>query len=58
MTDTPLAGGDWECGWESHRKAQAARLASLPFPQKLEWLEQAHRLVLQLARSRAESRRT
>lgn len=52
-TGAPLEG-DWESGWESHRSAQAARLARLPFSDKLEWLEQAHRLVLQLARLRGD----
>lgn len=47
------SGQDWECGWESHRRAQALRLARLPLSEKLAWLEQAHGLMLHLARSRA-----
>lgn len=40
---------DWQCGWESHRHAQAVRLAGLPFSKKLDWLEQAQRLAGRLA---------
>ena len=43
---------DWQSGWESHRHAQAVRLAQLPLSEKLLWLEQAHRLVRYLARAR------
>lgn len=39
---------EWSCGWESHRHAQAVRLAALPFSEKLEWLEQAQRLAVRL----------
>jgi len=35
----------WEQGWEGHERAQQERLSKLPFAKKLEWLEQAHRLV-------------
>ena len=42
----------WDCGWESHRQAQLERLARLPLADKLEWLEQAHVVVLHLQDSR------
>jgi len=38
----------WEEGWDGHERAQARRLAAMTFRQKLEWLEEAHRLVLKL----------
>jgi hypothetical protein len=40
--------GIWESGWRGHEEAQLLRLAALPFAQKLEWLEQAQRLVASL----------
>jgi hypothetical protein len=45
MTD---AERRWESGWEGHELAQRERRAALPFTVKLEWLEDAHRLVLAL----------
>lgn len=38
----------WERGWDGHDREQLIRLARLPLPQKLLWLEEAHRLVRQL----------
>lgn len=38
----------WPRGWDEHSENQARRLAALPFAEKLAWLEEAHRLVLQL----------
>ena len=35
----------WERGWDEHERLQLLRMAKLPLSQKLEWLEQAHRLV-------------
>lgn len=35
----------WEVGWEGHTLAQRQRLARLPLTAKLEWLEEAQRLV-------------
>ena len=35
----------WERGWDGHDREQLIRLARLPLPQKLQWLEEAHRLV-------------
>jgi hypothetical protein len=43
----------WERGWEEHEKLQLYRLARLSLPDKLLWLEQAHRLVRQLQASRS-----
>jgi hypothetical protein len=40
----------WEHGWEDHEMQQLRRLAKLSFPEKLAWLEEAHRLVRQLAK--------
>jgi hypothetical protein len=36
----------WEQGWQDHTLRQLKRLAQLPLPEKLAWLEEAHRLVL------------
>jgi len=44
--------GSWEVGYDGHEVAQRRRLAATTFRQKLEWLEEAHRLVLHLERSR------
>ncbi len=41
---------EWERGWEGHREAQRRRLARLPLREKLQWLEEAHRLVRGLGR--------
>ncbi|MDP3542985.1 MAG: hypothetical protein Q8T11_11025 [Elusimicrobiota bacterium] len=46
---------DWECGWESHRRAQAVRCAAWSLSEKLEWLEEAQRLVDRFARAKAKS---
>jgi hypothetical protein len=47
----------WESGWDEHDRLQLLRMAKLPFAQKLEWLEQAHRLVrhLEAARKKRQS---
>ena len=45
---------EWEQGWEGHKTAQLRRLAALSFPEKLQWLDDAHELVLRIRRS-AES---
>ena len=42
----------WESGWEGHSTAQRRRLARLPLTEKLRWLEEAHALVMHLARAR------
>jgi hypothetical protein len=43
----------WEHGWDDHQRQQIRRLAALPFSEKLRWLEEAHRLVLHLARQKS-----
>ena len=42
----------WPRGWEGHESAQLQRMAELPFRLKLQWLEEAQRLVLQLSNQR------
>ena len=37
--------GNWECGWDSHERAQLLRMANLPLSQKLLWLEEAQQIV-------------
>jgi hypothetical protein len=44
MADAPIESG-WEPGWEGHRRAQMLRLARLPLAEKLQWLEEAQKLV-------------
>ena len=51
--DDPLTERCWEVGWDGHARAQRRRMARLTFSQKLDWLEEAHELVLHLARQRA-----
>jgi hypothetical protein len=51
----PGGGQCWESGWEGHARAQRRRLARLSLREKLEWLEEAHRLVLHLECSRPQS---
>ena len=38
----------WEHGWDEHQRMQLQRLASLSLEEKLTWLEEAHRLLIQL----------
>jgi hypothetical protein len=38
--------------YAAHRREQLQRQASLPFAEKLQWLEDAHRMVLALQQSR------
>jgi hypothetical protein len=45
--------GQWEKGWEEHDQLQLRRLAALPFADKLAWLEQAHRLVINIGVARS-----
>jgi hypothetical protein len=45
MTDSERR---WERGWDGHDQAQRERRAALPFAVKLQWLEDAHRLVVNL----------
>ena len=38
----------WPRGFEEHSAAQSKRRAALSLAEKLDWLEEAHRLVLSL----------
>ena len=40
----------WESGWDGHERAQLLRMARLTLAEKLEWLEEAQSLVLELRR--------
>ncbi len=42
----------WERRWDEHERLQLLRMAKLSLAQKLEWLEQAHRLVRQFESQR------
>lgn len=44
----------WEHGWNEHEQLQLKRLARLTMIQKLQWLEDAHRVVRHLQASRNE----
>jgi hypothetical protein len=43
---------EWPLGWEQHELEQLRRMARLTLAEKLEWLEEAHAVVLRLARDR------
>lgn len=43
---------DWTYSFEEHEKQQLLRCASWSFSQKLQWLEDAHHLVLEMEKSR------
>jgi hypothetical protein len=43
--------------WTAHEREQLTRLARLSLEQKLQWLEEAHRLVRQLKSQTSQSRR-
>lgn len=47
----------WEAGWDDHRRKQMLRMSKLTFAQKLAWLEEAHRMVLHMRKSREENAR-
>jgi hypothetical protein len=44
--------GTWDVGWEGHERAQLLRMAALPLPLKLRWLEEAQVVVDHLRRQR------
>lgn len=55
MTNIPANSEKrWDRGWKEHKERQLRRLAALPFSQKLEWLEEAHRLANVLHDQRAD----
>jgi hypothetical protein len=43
---------EWPRGWDEHRFHQLSRMASLPFSEKLEWLEEAQALAEAIAAAR------
>ena len=45
----------WPTEWDGHEQAQLLRLARLTLPEKLDWLEQAHQLVMHMNGYRAKS---
>jgi len=46
--ESSLSERVWEQGWEDHEICQLRRMAKLTFGQKLQWLEEAHKLVMQI----------
>ena len=54
MTQTDEAR--WEQGWDGHRMDQLRRLAGLPLAEKLQWLEEAARVVRHLSTSAVETK--
>ena len=47
----------WEGGWKEHEHLQLQRLARLPLSEKLKWLEEAHHVVLHLAKETSNPRK-
>jgi len=46
MTRATLEGDQgWDRGWSEHKIRQLVRLARMPFSEKLDWLENAHKLA-------------
>ena len=43
----------WECGWEAHEALQRDRMSRLPLSEKIQWLEEAQRMVHSLQASRS-----
>jgi hypothetical protein len=48
MDDVPTRAL-WEEGWKGHEQQQRERLSKLSFAEALQWLEEAHRLVLHMS---------
>ncbi|HMC63918.1 MAG TPA: hypothetical protein VKI65_03180 [Gemmataceae bacterium] len=46
----------WARGWDGHEQQQLLRLARLTLAEKLDWLEEAHRLVLHLGKAQRPER--
>jgi hypothetical protein len=47
--DNSLVAGDWHCGgWEGAELETLRTMSRLTFEQKLDWLEQAQRLIADL----------
>lgn len=49
---------EWERGWDGHERAQRRRLSKLPLAAKLQWLEEAQRIVEHLRRGKRKSSQT
>lgn len=47
----------WENGWDGHEKAQLLRMASLSFEEKLRWLVEEARNLIQALQGSKESPR-
>ena len=45
----------WEQGWEDHQLQQLRRLAKLSLAEKLQWLQEAQRMVQHLASQSKQS---
>ena len=45
-----------EAGWDAHHEAQSRRLGSLPFSEKLAWLEEAQRVVNHLRKQENQAK--
>lgn len=56
MPEDPRDEREWERGWEGHERAQRRRMARLTLAEKLEWLENAQRLVFHLRGERRGER--
>ncbi len=52
--ERPDGEAAWEAGWEGHEQAQLERFARLSLAEKIDWLEQAQQLVLQLQQQSEE----
>ena len=50
MSEHPPTEEPW--GWEHHARDQRLRFSQLTLIEKLQWLEETHRLVLHLQKSR------
>ncbi len=48
----------WPRGWQQHEQQQLERQARLSLDEKLQWLEDAHKMVLQLQQSATSSTRS
>ena len=44
----------WEVGWDGHQLAQRQRFARLTLAEKLDWLEEAQRMVNRLREAKAK----
>jgi hypothetical protein len=47
---------EWEVGWEGHERAQRRRIANLPLPVKIRWLEEMQKVVEHLQEQRRKQK--